>query len=175
MTIFKCPDCKFQTVVSKSEYDGTIQCSHCAQILRVSITGGITATVVPAVQAGPIVEGLPDPVKEVYDEARRCIGVKAFTAAELLCRKILMHVAVEKGASEGHPFAHYLAFLLTNGYIPSQAQQWVDVIRQHGNDSAHGLVPPNADRAQGTLELTAILLRMVYELEYKAKKFTQTP
>jgi hypothetical protein len=83
-----------------------------------------------------------------------------------------MHVAVEKGARESQTFAHYLDFLLTKGFIPIQARQWVDVIRRHGNDSAHGLFPPDGERAIGTLELTAILLRMVYELEFKARKFT---
>jgi len=36
-------------------------------------------------------------VKELYDEARKCTGTQAFTAAVLVCRKLLMHIAVEKG------------------------------------------------------------------------------
>ncbi|EEF78683.1 hypothetical protein MDMS009_2856 [Methylophaga thiooxydans DMS010] len=34
--------------------------------------------------------------------------VNAYTAAELICRKILMHVAADKGADEGKSFAAYL-------------------------------------------------------------------
>src|SRR5438309_535624 len=44
------------------------------------------------------------PSKEVeglYEEARNCVTVNAFTAAAHCCRKLLMNIAVTKGAKEG--------------------------------------------------------------------------
>jgi len=65
----------------------------------------IDSMIFPGSPFGPTLEGLPIDVQESYEETRRCMEVNAFTAAELICRKILMHVAVETGAKEGESFA----------------------------------------------------------------------
>ena len=125
----------------------------------------------PSPAFGPLIDGLPKEIKEAYNESRHCIQVNAFTAAELICRKILMHVAVEKGAEEGKPFASYLSFLENEGYITPPMKAWVDLIRQHGNKATHELESPSQERAESTVMFTAELLRLVYEMEYLSKKF----
>ncbi len=100
------------------------------------------------------------------------MGVGAFTATELLCRKILMHVAADKGANPGEPFAAYLDFLEKAGYVTPPMKGWVDLIRRHGNLAAHELPAPDQQRAESTLMFTAELLRLVYEMEYMAKRYT---
>ena len=76
-----------------------LQCTNCG-------LGSVAndSNIAPGVPFGPTLEGLPDDVLSAYREARRCMRALAYTAAELLCRKILMHVAVEKGAKEGESF-----------------------------------------------------------------------
>lgn len=54
----------------------------------------------PGSMFGPQIQGLPKEVMGAYSEARNCYSVNAFTATELICRKILMHIAFEKGAKE---------------------------------------------------------------------------
>ena len=54
----------------------------------------------PSSKFGPAIDGLQEEVLKAYEEARICFSVNAFTASELICRKILMHVAVDKGAKE---------------------------------------------------------------------------
>src|SRR4030066_221950 len=49
----------------------------------------------PGAKFGPVIEGLPEDIKQAYQEARDCLAVNATTASELICRKILMHVAVD--------------------------------------------------------------------------------
>lgn len=49
---------------------------------------------------GHEIDGLPADVAEAYSEARRCMSVGALTGAELICRKILMHVAVDRAGPE---------------------------------------------------------------------------
>ena len=67
--------------------------------------------VVPGVAFGPKIEGLPDDVADAYAEARRCLSAECNTAAEGMCRKILMHIAVDKKAKEGGSFASYIDYL----------------------------------------------------------------
>jgi len=129
----------------------------------------------PEALFGPIIEGLPKNVEEAYQEARSCMSVTAYTACELLCRKILMHVAVEKGAKEGESFSEYLSFLGEKGYVTPPMGKWVDLIRQHGNKAAHLLEPPDRTRAESTLMFTAELLRLIYEMEHMANQYTPKP
>lgn len=133
----------------------------------------INSTVFPGTPFGPHIQGLPADVEQSYSEARRCMEVNAYTAAELICRKILMHVAADKGAKEGETFAAYLSYLENNGYVTPPMKGWVDLIRQHGNKSTHKLDSPEKERAQSTVMFTAELLRLVYEMEFMANKFTK--
>ena len=135
----------------------------------------INGTIIPGVMFGPNVQGLPTEVAAAYSEARRCMSVNAFTAAELLSRKILMHIAVDKGAKEGENFEPYISFLEAKGYVTPPMKFWVDLIRKHGNKSTHRLDPPEKDRAESTVMFTAELLRLVYEMEEMAKKYGPSP
>jgi len=126
----------------------------------------------PGVAFGPDINGLPSEVEAAYDEARRTMSVNAFTACELICRKILMHVAVDRGADEGESFAHYLDHLANKGYITPPMQPWVDLIRRHGNESTHQLGSPDRERAESTIMFTAELLRLVYEMQHFANLYS---
>lgn len=84
-----------------------------------------------------------------------------------------MYVAAEKGAMEGKPFVYYLDYLENKGYVAPQMRTWLDLIRQHGNESAHSLQIPDEKRAQSTFTFTAELLRLIYEMEFLANKFTK--
>ncbi|HUG00625.1 MAG TPA: DUF4145 domain-containing protein [Longimicrobiales bacterium] len=117
------------------------------------------------------VEGLPEDVAEAYDEARACFGVGGFTGCELVCRKILMHVAVEKGAKEGEPFQAYIDYLADQRYVTPPMRPWVDRIRAHGNLATHRLAKPEKARAESTLMFTGELLRLVYEMDYMSKLY----
>jgi hypothetical protein len=58
-----------------------------------------------------MVEKLPPEIEPLYNEACNCMTVGACTSAVLTCRKILMHIAVEKGAAEGQTFVAYVDHL----------------------------------------------------------------
>ncbi len=126
----------------------------------------------PGVAPGPTIEGLPKEVADAYGEARRCMSVNAYTACEGLCRKILMHVAVEKGAKEGDTFAAYITHLEGAGYVTPPMKPWVNLIREHGNEAQHLLPPTDKGRAEATLMFTAELLRLTYEMDFMAKRYS---
>lgn len=146
-----------------------VRCSSCAEPSVISLRGDVY----PGRAGGVDVEGLPTDVRDAYQEARRCMTVNAFTACELVCRKILMHVAADRaGAKAGATFASYVDSLEKAGYITPPMKAWVDLIRQHANEATHGLPPTSKERGEGTLMFTAELLRIVYEMEHLAKKYS---
>jgi len=69
----------------------------------------------------------------------------AFTATVLCCRKLLMHIGVEKGAEKGKNFIEYVEFLSSKNYIPPDGKEWVDHIRKKGNEANHEIVIMGAE------------------------------
>lgn len=145
-------------------------CPHCGSG---SVTNNPFDQIWPGTPFGPVIKGLPKDVQAAYDEACNCMAVNAFTSCELICRKILMHVAVDKGALEGDTFVNYINSIEALGYITPPMKGWVDIIRKNGNDSTHRLNSPDKEHAEGTIMFTAELLRLVYEMEAMSKKYTQ--
>ena len=125
----------------------------------------------PGSKVGPSLEGLPADIAAAYDEARTCLGASANNACELVCRKILMHVAVEKGANEGEPFGAYITHLEQLGYVTPPMKPWVEEIRRIGNAATHKLEKPDKTRAESALMFTAELLRLVYEMEHMTRLY----
>lgn len=125
----------------------------------------------PASLSIPQVAGLPPEVGAIYDEARRALSAQIYSGCELLCRKILMHVAVDKGAKERLDFEKYVDYLKDNGYITTALEGMADTVRKNGNRTTHRIEPPDKARAELTLKFTDKILRLVYEAEYELKEY----
>ena len=124
----------------------------------------------PGEKVGRKIEGLSDNIKKAYDEARECYSVNAFLGTVLICRKILMHIAVEKGAPESQSFVIYIDYLVEKGIITLSMREWVDEIRNNGNIATHQIENVNNDVALDTLNFTIQLLTIVYEMAFLANK-----
>ncbi len=118
---------------------------------------------VPGPPFGNEVEHLPDDVKGMFKEARECCKVNSFTAAVLCCRKLLMHIAVSKGAESGKSFLDYVNYLADSGYVPPDGKGWVDHIRQKGNEANHEIVIMRQKDARDLITFSEMLLKMIYE------------
>lgn len=118
---------------------------------------------IPGSIYGVEVKHLPDDLNNAYDEARKCFSVDAFTSSVLCCRKILMHIACEKGADEGKRFEYYVDYLNNNGYIPPNGREWVDSIRRLGNQATHKLEMKSKVDAELAIKFTSMLLKFIYE------------
>ena len=103
-------------------------------------------------------------IEQLYEEARSCFSVNAYTASVMCCRKLLMNIAVHEGAEEGKSFQEYVTYLETNNYIPPKGKIWADKIRIHGNEANHSIELKSVDDAQLILTFTAMLLRFIYEM-----------
>ncbi len=123
---------------------------------------------IPAPAFGDEVAALPPDVKVLYNEARVCMMVNAHTAAVMACRKLLMNVAVEKGAPEGESYKQYVDYLDNQGYVPPGSKDWVDRIRDKGNDANHEIVAMSRSDAEELITFVEMLLKIIYEFPSKA-------
>jgi hypothetical protein len=133
-------------------------CPHCTRA-----TSFHNAVQLPGVRPGAVVANVPPDIEKAYNEARDCMASSAFTAAAMLCRKILMHIAVEKGATAGESFKSYVDFLAKAGYVPPGGKEWVDHIRDKGNEMNHELVFASEAEANDVLGFVEMLLKFIYE------------
>jgi len=113
------------------------------------------------------VASLPKDVEALYNEARSSVTVNAFTAAVLTCRKLLMHLAVAKGAPAGQSFLAYVEYLAQQGYVPPDGKGWVDFIRTKANEANHEIIIMSAQDAKDLITFSEMLLKFVYEFPAK--------
>lgn len=118
----------------------------------------------PCPMPGRDVTNLPEGIQGLYMESRRCVANHCYNASVLLCRKLLMHIAVEKEADPRLKFYQFIDYLNDNGYIPITGKQWVDQIRKLANFANHEIVDMNREQAEKILFFTENLLTNIYEL-----------
>jgi hypothetical protein len=109
-------------------------------------------------------------VEQLYEEARSTTGAGAYTAAVLCCRKLLMHIAVSKGADAGDTFINYVQFLADKNFIPPDAKDWVDHIRKKGNEANHEISIMGKDDAEELLSFCEMLLKVIFEFPAAVKR-----
>lgn len=129
----------------------------------------------PAPRFGESVENLPENIKLLYNEARDCMSVIAYTAAVLVCRKLLMHIAVEKGAKEGASFKEYVGYLSDNHFVPPDSKAWVGHIRDKGNEANHEIVLMKREEAEQLIEFISMLMKIIYDLPNRFKAQLPSP
>jgi len=125
----------------------------------------------PGVAFGNAVDGINDKsVEDLYEEARDCASVNAFTATAMACRKILMNIAVAKGAKENLKFVQYVQFLADNKFVPPDGKEWVEHIKNKGNDANHKIEIVPREDSEELLYFTEMLLTFIYAIPARFKK-----
>jgi hypothetical protein len=118
---------------------------------------------IPGVRVGATIGALPPDILAAYNEARDCVSVSAYTAAALMLRKILMHIAADRGAADNLSFKGYVDHLVGLHYVPPNGQPWVDHIRDKGNELNHELNFATANDANDLIGFVEMLLKFIYE------------
>jgi hypothetical protein len=103
----------------------------------------------------------------MYEEARNCTSANAYTAAVLVCRKILLHLAVAEGAEPNMSFKEYVNYLEANNYLPPRGKVWVDHVRDKGNEANHEIVEMKKEDAELLITFVEMLLKFIYEFPAK--------
>jgi len=138
-----------------------LRCPVCAEGSVKVKHGGVFPVASPA---RPI-RGIPDDVAAAWEEAGLSIAAGAYTGSEMLCRKILMHVAVERANSKsGKNFTEYVDDLESAGLLTTGLKPVVDLVRRRGNTANHDLASTKPEEAAQTMRITEHLLRGIYEL-----------
>ncbi|MCS6562424.1 MULTISPECIES: DUF4145 domain-containing protein [Curtobacterium] len=123
-------------------------------------------------------DGLPELEREAWAEVRNTLAVGANTAAVMLCRKMILHVAIAAGLTatapngQGPSFGRSVGFLQDEGFITPPLRTWVDRIRDVGNEANHELPGIEASVALDVAEFTLQLLVLMYELPDRMKAAT---
>jgi len=108
---------------------------------------------------------IPKDINELYNEARECYSVRAYSAVSMCCRKLLMHIAVECGADENLRFIEYVNYLDRENYIPKKSKKWVDIIRSKGNETTHEIKICTEEEAKQLIKFIEIIITLIYEIE----------
>jgi hypothetical protein len=82
----------------------------------------------------------------------------------MILRKVLMHIAVDKGAQPDQTFAEYVNSLADKGYVPPDGRGWVDHIRTKGNEANHELPQTTEADAEELIDFLELLLRFAYDM-----------
>jgi hypothetical protein len=129
----------------------------------------------PGALPGRSVENVPAELGALFTEAREATAAGAYTASVLTCRKILMHIAVEKKAKPGLSFVDYVTHPADNGYVPPDGKTWVDYIRKRGNEANHQIVLMERVDAVALVGFVEMLLRFICELPSMVPPIPEPP
>jgi hypothetical protein len=169
--LYTCPFCgsevapekSYRTdVVANTRLYPTIRiCPRCNYPTLLTADGEQT----PGVPMGRKVDALPDDVERFYSEARRCGTVNAYAGVVLLCRTLLMHLAVDRaGARLGADFTTCVNALDSGGWVAPNGRPWLEAVRVAGNKAAHRADPITKEEAETIMHFVEQLLRTLYEL-----------
>lgn len=117
----------------------------------------------PGSSPGRPVRSVPDDITALYEEARNATAAGAYTAAVMVCRKILMHIAVDRGAKPDLRFVQYVQHLKATNHIPPNGDVWVTYIKDRGNEANHEIELMREEDAIALVTFVEMLLRFIYE------------
>lgn len=124
----------------------------------------------PGAAYGNEVQNIDDDlVAKLYKEARDCTSTNSYTASVMCCRKLLMHIAVSKGAKQNLKFVEYVDYLASNNYITPDSKPWVDHIKNKGNEANHEIKLMTKEDAEELISFSEMLLKLIYEFPARIK------
>ncbi len=116
---------------------------------------------------------VPKGIRNAFAEAARCLNVKAYTAAAIMCRKTLEGVCEEHKVA-GRTLQERIQALKDTGVIEGRLYQWADELRLVGNEAAHDVsVEVSAQDANDTVDFTRAVLEYVYTFRDQFERFKQ--
>lgn len=114
---------------------------------------------------------VPRPLREDWDEAQRCLSVKAFTAVALVARRIVEGMCADQGA-KGRSLAAKLKNLKDRGLMEERLYDWSSLVREVGNEGAHEVQRGvSAEDARETLQFVEALLDYMYAYRVRYQEF----
>jgi Domain of unknown function (DUF4145) len=115
-------------------------------------------------------ESVPEPVRDAYDEACKCLASGCPRAGAAMARCALEGIVIDQGETTGNLKAG-LKNLATKGKLVASLAEWADQVRLLGNDAVHDLTisVPMADARQ-LVDFIAELTKYIYVLPHDLTK-----
>ena len=117
----------------------------------------------PSHPPGAFIEHVPDQLAKLYDEARAAAGANAHTAAVMVCRVLLMNIAVDRGAKRRETYDFYINYLFEGHYLSPDGKQVAEYVKRLGNDANHKIVIMDSDASGAVIRIIEALFRQIYE------------
>ena len=121
-------------------------------------------------QPNRLSDAIPASLRADLEEARQCFKAKCFTATSVMVRRMTQNLCVERGAAPATLF-HQLKELKDNGVIEPRLYEWADILRELGNEGAHGGSPVTKADAQEALAMAEALVDYVYSFQQRYSDF----
>ena len=116
---------------------------------------------------------VPGALRDTYDEAQRCMKVRAFTGSALLARRIVEGICNDLNA-KGRTLAAKLADLKNSGVLDERLYEWSALVKDIGNEGAHETATPlSREDAQEVLRFVEALLDYLYVFRARYEEFRQ--
>ena len=112
---------------------------------------------------------MPSGMCEIYDGVSACLEKGLPAASVILCRNLLVHIAVEKGAKQGDSFSNYLAFIEKKGYVPPVIKPKFEEVIKIGNKANHYTAKISQKEAKKIVGFMQAFLTLFYEYQDMAK------
>lgn len=79
---------------------------------------------------------VPEPLRQSYNEAQRCMSVNAHTAAALIARRVVEGICADHSAT-GRTLALKLEDLKNRQVLDHRLHEWSSLVKDIGNEGAH--------------------------------------
>ena len=114
------------------------------------------------------IKNMPSGMYEIYDGVSACLEKGLPTASVILCRNLLVHIAVGKGAKEGDSFGNYLTHIEKEGYVPPVIKPVFEEVLRIGNKANHytnNTIEISQEEAQKIAGFMEAFLTLFYEYQ----------
>lgn len=115
----------------------------------------------------------PAAIQTAMNEAYACFHARAYTAAAIMCRKVLEGVCKEHGVKSGN-LMRMLKSMQDTGTIDAQLYEWSNALRHAGNEAAHDVdVAFSMEDASDSLEFTNAIVDYLFSYRDRFLKFQE--
>ena len=164
----------------RSEHYSIALCGRCASafLVRESLYGvpGEFETITDTTLLYPSqtkldLDGVPERVRDTYDQATKAFGAGLYEPCALMCRRCL-ELLCKSFKVPGQTLAYRLDALATAGTIDSRLVSWGHGIRLLGNEAAHEESSAiELEDARDVLDFTEAMLLYVFSLNRRFERF----
>ena len=154
-----------KTVASSVGYDGSVGYIHiCPHCNRPTYFYGGRIQVPKPLPLSPVT-GVEDNVRDLFEEARKCISTESYTAVAMLCRKLLMNIAVDQGAKKNKKFQEYVEYIQEENLVSKNAKELLTEIKDIGNDANHEISQVSEEQANQIIKFINEVIRQIYRVK----------